>query len=384
MPVVFVNYRVQEDPGYATLLHRELSERFGPDKVFLASRSIEAGDDFVHEVITRLRECEVLLALIGSRWAELLGRDRADDWVRREIAEALEAGVRVVPVLIENTELPHESKLPADIARLSRCQAVPLRHYSFDADLAALVDKLRRIAPSLDGRTDRANAVAAGEPSRYRVTRQPATDCLIGVLPGSIRWVRNADIWVNSENTDMQMARHNDFSVSAIIRYWGAVRDLSGRVITDVVADELAARLGDSGPLAPGTAIVTDSGALRDSNNVRRVIHVAAVHGEPGAGFRQVRNIDTCVTNALVRAEALADEDPAVRTVLFPLLGAGTATGAGTEATARTMLLAALAFLADQPRTPLRAIYFLAYTVAERSALEHVARTLPLAPLAER
>ena len=135
--------------------------------------------------------------------------------------------------------------------------------------------------------------------------------------------------------------------------------------------------------LAPGTAIVTDAGALRDSNNVRRVIHVAAVHGEPGAGFRQVQNIDTCVTNVLARAEAIADEDPAVRTVLFPLLGNGSATGAGTEATARTMLLATLAYLADRPRTRLRTISFLGYTVAERSVLEQVVRTLPLAPLEE-
>ena len=384
MPNVFVNYRVQEDPGYATLLHRELSEQFGPDNVFLASQSIEAGDDFVHEVFTRLHECEVLLALIGSRWVELIGRDGAVDWVRREIAAALAADIRVVPVLIENADLPRESTLPADIARLSRCQAVRLRHYSFDADLAALVDKLQRIAPALRERTDRTNTVAGGEPLMYRVTREPATDCLIGVMRGSIRWVRNVDIWVNSENTDMQMARHNEFSVSAIIRYWGALRDLSGRVITDVVADELAAQLDDSRPLAPGTAIVTEAGALRDSNNVRRVIHVAAVHGEPGAGFRQVQNIDTCVTNALVQAEALAGEDPAVRTVLFPLLGTGTATGEGPEATARTMLLAALAFLADRPRTRLRTLYFLAYTVAELSVLRQVARSLPLAPLADR
>jgi hypothetical protein len=91
-----------------------------------------------------------------------------------------------------------------------------------------------------------------------------------------------------------------------------------------------------------------------------------------------------CVTNALVQADTVAEEDPAVRTVLFPLLGTGTATGAGTEATARTMLLAALAYLADRPRTWLRTIYFLAYTVTERRALERVVRTLPLAPLEQR
>jgi hypothetical protein len=378
MPIVFVNYRVQDEPGYATLLHRELTRRFGLDSVFLASRSIRAGDDYTREVFARLAECEVLLALIGPRWTELLDRDKKTDWVRREIAEAFTAGLRVVPVLMEEADLPGESRLPADIASLARCQAVRIRHYSFDTDLFALLDELRRLVPSLAQRMGWPDAVAEGESVLYRVARDPEPDCLIGVMPGSINRVRTADIWVNSENTEMQMARHNDFSVSAIIRYWGASRDLSGNVIDDVVADELSAKVGDARPVAPGTAVVTGSGALAASNNVRRVIHVAAVQGEPGAGFRQVQNVDLCVTNVLAEAERQATADPAVRSVLFPLLGTGTAAGSGVEATARSMITAAMAYLADRPRTPLRAIYFLAYTVAEQSILRQVVRTLPL------
>jgi hypothetical protein len=202
-------------------------------------------------------------------------------------------------------------------------------------------------------------------------------------MPGSIHRVRTVDIWVNSENTQMQMARHNDFSVSAIIRYWGARRDATGMVIDDLIADELTERVGDRRPVVPGTAIVTGAGELAATNNVRHIIHVASVHGEPGAGFRQVHNIDLCVTNALNRAEEQAEVSSSVRSVLFPLFGTGTAEGAGVEMTADTVVSAVLDYVTNRPRTPLRAVYVLAYTVQELSVLRQVMNSLHLVPVAD-
>jgi hypothetical protein len=76
--------------------------------------------------------------------------------------------------------------LPADIVALARCQAVRIRHYSFDTDLFALLDELRRLVPTLAQRMGWPNAVAEGEPVLYRVARDPGPDCMIGVMPGSI------------------------------------------------------------------------------------------------------------------------------------------------------------------------------------------------------
>jgi hypothetical protein len=378
MSVVFVNYRVREQAGYATFLHRELVERFGPESVFLASRSLRAGDDFVCEVFDRVRRSSVVLALIGVRWLEF-GRDDGADWVRREIAEAFASGVRVVPVLVDEAELPDEDTLPGDIAALARCQCLRLRHYSIESDLGVLVEELRRIAPALESLPRaRPETMASGEPVYFRHAQRPEWEWRIGVLPGTVRRVTCADVWVNSENTDMQMARHNEFSVSSIIRYWGAVRDEAGHVVNDVIADELTARLGPNRQVAPGTAIVTGPGALAASNNVRHVIHVATVSGEPGAGFQQVRNVGWCVTNALSQAERLAAADPEVRSVLFPLFGTGAMVRAPIEPTARVMLLAALDHLAAHPDTPLRTLYFLAYTAQEKSVIHEVLRTLPV------
>jgi O-acetyl-ADP-ribose deacetylase (regulator of RNase III) len=192
--------------------------------------------------------------------------------------------------------------------------------------------------------------------------------CLVGVRNGQIMRVRDVDIWVNSENTDMEMARFNEFSISGIIRYNGSRRDAGGHVVDDVIGDELARAVDGYRPVAPGTAFVTGPGALADTNSVRWVIHVAAAHGEPGAGFRQISHVGACVANALARAERLAADDDKVRTILFPVLGTGVARAPVTT-TAAELVAAAADHIAATPRTRLRGVYFLGYTEQERAAL---------------
>jgi O-acetyl-ADP-ribose deacetylase (regulator of RNase III) len=197
------------------------------------------------------------------------------------------------------------------------------------------------------------------------------SDCVLGIRTGPIERVRDIAIWVNSENTDMTMARINEFAISSVIRYHGSVRDAAGHVVDDVIADELDRLVAGQRPVAPGAVFVTGSGVLAETNGVRRIIHVAAVHGEPGAGFRQVRHIPSGVSNALRQAERLAGEDASLRTIIFPMLGAGVA-GAPVPKTAADLVDAAVDHLVTRPGTPLSGIYFLAFTDAERLALTGV------------
>jgi hypothetical protein len=54
---VFINYRGEDSDTAAVLMERELAVRFGNDRVFLDSRSIPAGVDFVEDLLGRLRAC---------------------------------------------------------------------------------------------------------------------------------------------------------------------------------------------------------------------------------------------------------------------------------------------------------------------------------------
>jgi hypothetical protein len=155
MPGVFVNYRTGDGEWAAALVKRELGARFGADQVFYASQSIRLGEDFSREILSGLRRCEVLLALIGPRWVGALDRegvrrlDKADDWVRREITEAFQCGLRVIPVLMDGIAPLTEADLPDALKRLARCQYLRIHHRSDDLDLPRLVDELVELVPEL-------------------------------------------------------------------------------------------------------------------------------------------------------------------------------------------------------------------------------------------
>src|SRR5215470_2883129 len=174
---VFINYRGADCDTAAALIDRELTARFGSDRVFLDSRSIPAGADFVEELLGRLEGCSVLVVVIGRRWLTLTdtaGHRRIDDpqdWIRREIVEALSCGLRVIPVLTDDVALPSAADLPEDIAGLSRRQYVPLRRRYASVDLAFLVERITEADPELA-------KIAAG--------RQSGTGALPQQLPPAV------------------------------------------------------------------------------------------------------------------------------------------------------------------------------------------------------
>ncbi len=147
---VFINYRTGDEPFGAALIDTALCERFGPEAVFRAPRSIRPGEDFAEAILNAVKESSVLLAVIGPRWLDASdrhGRPRLlspTDWVRREILQAFRSGVRVVPVLL-NAKLPQEHELPPAIARLSSHQYLRLHHRYAPGDLERLVQEIQAL-----------------------------------------------------------------------------------------------------------------------------------------------------------------------------------------------------------------------------------------------
>ena len=106
MARIFINFRNYDGDWAALAIRNTLAERFGAREVFLSSFSIQLAAHFEDELLRHAGDCDVMLALIGPRWLTVTGADgqpklgAADDWVCREIATALAAGRRVVPVLL--------------------------------------------------------------------------------------------------------------------------------------------------------------------------------------------------------------------------------------------------------------------------------------------
>jgi O-acetyl-ADP-ribose deacetylase (regulator of RNase III) len=227
------------------------------------------------------------------------------------------------------------------------------------------------VAPSPAAASTSTSAVLPyNETFAYRI-RGAATG--IGLVTGDIRRVTRADVWVNSENTEMRMSRFEENSISAIIRFEGALRDTAGHVVRDQIADELERAVAGLRPVPAGTAVVTGAGGLATHHGVRHVVHVAAVRGEPGEGYRPVADLGRCVTNVLLAAEELSG----VATILFPLLGAGVA-GGPAGPIARTMAGAVLDHVTGRRGSRLTMIYLLASTAPERDACRRVLDAIPL------
>jgi hypothetical protein len=148
---IFVSYRRDDGAVAARRLHAFLGACFGAESIFIDVETIEAGADFAEAIDTKVRLSDGLVAVIGGAWltaADAEGRrrlDDPDDWVRLEIATALDRGVKVIPVLVDGARMPAERDLPAPLARLARHQALDLRSERFEEDAGRLAAALERL-----------------------------------------------------------------------------------------------------------------------------------------------------------------------------------------------------------------------------------------------
>lgn len=173
MPDVFINYRTGDGHATAALIERELSARFGGERVFRASKSIRPGTRYAEELLASVRGSSVLLAVVGAAWADAPQLGRRDDWVSREILEALRIGVRVVPV-IEGRGTPNlrADRLPGKLAELARVQSLRLDLRNADGDLRRIGDEVADLVPAL--RALDAYRDAAGEPPELPAGNGPS------------------------------------------------------------------------------------------------------------------------------------------------------------------------------------------------------------------
>ncbi len=143
---IFISYRRVDSPYAARLLFDRLSMRFGEENIFMDVEGLDPGADFFKIIEHTVRSCDVLIAMIGKDWLNVTderGRrrlDHPDDFVRKEIATALEGGIHVIPILVEGASMPTEEDLPYPLKKLSHLNALEIRHERFNAD----ADRLAR------------------------------------------------------------------------------------------------------------------------------------------------------------------------------------------------------------------------------------------------
>jgi hypothetical protein len=201
-------------------------------------------------------------------------------------------------------------------------------------------------------------------------------DSTIGLVTGDIQKVQGVDVWVNSENTNMQMARPFENSISGVIRYLGAEKDpQNNQISTDTIVDELKKRMGTDTSVDPASVLVTTSGEMLKSRRVKRIFHVAANYGQVGQGYIPIDNVANCIVNAL--KVSVADEESELRSILFPLMATRSRRGEVLEDRVKPLLNAAIEYLMRHSERMFRKVYFLTYTDKEFEVCRDILRTDP-------
>ena len=151
---IFISYRRSDSKSEARSICQLLERTFGKGKVFIDVDSIRPGEDFQSVLKEDLAKCNVMLVVIGPRWLELLRSGPAgseiviDDYVRLEIASALERKLPIFPVLVDGAPMPDAKNMPDDLKSLAFRQAFSVRHDSFPRDMSGLEQELRRFVPA--------------------------------------------------------------------------------------------------------------------------------------------------------------------------------------------------------------------------------------------
>jgi TIR domain len=174
MSGIFISYRRDDSSGWAGRLHEYLVREWGPDNVFMDIDAIAPGEDFRDAIARTIRTCDVVLVVIGPNWANSrnqAGNRRLDDETdthRAEVASALAADVRVVPVLVGGAAMPQLADLPEPLKVLAYRNAAIIEDRRFHSDAIALQHALKQFAETLAAKRA-AEVEAAGRAEQEEV-----------------------------------------------------------------------------------------------------------------------------------------------------------------------------------------------------------------------
>ncbi len=155
---IFLSYRRKDllVVGIVNALFDRLSAMYGAGNVFVDVDSVPLGQDFRKVLDNGVGQADVVLAIIGPQWMDLLQEKKTadNDYVRVEIESALNREIPVVPLLIGEAQMPKASELPDSLRQLAYCHGFkidPRKRFESDANrLITELDRNYRIDSSMD------------------------------------------------------------------------------------------------------------------------------------------------------------------------------------------------------------------------------------------
>ena len=147
MTTVVISYRRDDSKEITGRIFDHLERHFGPGQVLMDVNSIPYGEKFPAYLKQKLEICDILIAVVGPQWAgtnekgELRIQEKTD-WVRIEIATVLARNIPVIPLLIDDTEMPDRAILPEDLLDFADRQAARIRSEDFRNHIGRLLESM--------------------------------------------------------------------------------------------------------------------------------------------------------------------------------------------------------------------------------------------------
>ena len=157
---IFISYRRDDSIDIVGRIYDRLTDKYGNSRMFKDVDSIPIGADFREHIKTELENTSTVLVVIGKNWTGVNGSgrdsirriDEENDYMRLEIATALNNNIPVIPIKLLGGEIPSENKLPNDIQNLAYRNGITVRpDPDFNNDINRLIaglDKMLLTKPS--------------------------------------------------------------------------------------------------------------------------------------------------------------------------------------------------------------------------------------------
>jgi len=355
--------------------------------------ALQVGLDWNTQLYEQISECDLVLLMVSEKSAD-------SEWVKREVAAAKGAKVHILPLVIRNVEKLSETLEKFDLGKAHCLDYKESSKSQFEALCEAIEQHNRRTFTAQMEWFEKVK-------KRYEEKRTPIYPseqdyaiyalekyehhCKIHIAAGNIVDMKNIDVFVNSENDYMQMARaFESTTVSSTLRYQGSLI-IDGELRDDSVQDELnfiSNKRFSRRPVPEGVVIATSSGhpegELYQNNQAYYIFHASTVTVVGYGTHREtqpihVTTVKKCVKDALKKTvnevdkvkgiispentpqrikqeeRAAVQYDP-ISSIIFPLFGTGHAKRP-TQQAAEPIVEAFFEFLRENPQTKLQKIY---------------------------
>jgi tetratricopeptide (TPR) repeat protein len=161
---IFISYRREDSQDTCGRIHDYLKNRFGANAVFLDVNAIPPGYSFPNYINHVLRQCRVVLVVIGPSWPIIVAHDGPydekprlndpADFVRIEVEQALKlaavntagepaSDLLLIPLLVQDANMPRQMQLPKSLRELTRRNAIRIRRNpDFEHDVQQLIKQI--------------------------------------------------------------------------------------------------------------------------------------------------------------------------------------------------------------------------------------------------